>query len=62
METLQRLQQRLAGTAEERHAFLYLRRLRRPLEEEDVGQWMSGADHRDVQLVAVAPQARRRAR
>ena len=54
MEPLERLQHRLARPAEERDAFLDLRRLRRELQEHDVGQRMTGAEHRDPQLVAGA--------
>ena len=54
MHPLERLEDGLAGTAEERDAFLDLRGLRRVLEEEYVGERMAGSEHRDAQLVTGA--------
>ena len=50
-EPLQRLQQRVAGAAEEGDALGDLGRLRRVLEQEDVGQRVPGAEHGHVRLV-----------
>ncbi len=52
VQALQRLQDRLPRTAEERDTFLDLRRLRQVLQQEDVGQRMARADDRDPELVA----------
>ena len=54
-QPLQRLEDRLAGAAEERDALLDLRRLRRVLEQHDVGERMAGAEHRNAR----SPAARR---
>ena len=48
VQALQRLEERVAGAAVERDSLLQLRRLRRVLEEEDVGERMAGAENRDA--------------
>ena len=45
-QALERLQDRLARAAVERDALLHLRRLRRPLEQEDVRERVPRAEHR----------------
>ena len=45
VEPLQGLEQRLAGTPEERHPLLDLGRLRRPLEQEHVRERVSRSEH-----------------
>ena len=44
-QPLQRLEDRLAGAAVERHALLHLRRLRYRLQHEDVGEGMPRSQH-----------------
>src|SRR5439155_504736 len=48
VQALQRLEERVAGAAVEGDSLLQLRRLRRVLEEEDVGERMAGAENRDA--------------
>ena len=48
MQALQRLEERVASAAVEGDSLLQLRRLRRVLEEEDVGERMAGAENRDA--------------
>ena len=54
MEALQRLEDGLSGAPEERDALLDLRRLRRELQEHDVGEGMARPDDGDAQLVTGA--------
>ena len=54
VQPLQRLEHGLPGPAEERDALLDLGRLRGVLQEEDVGERVTGAEDRDAQLVARA--------
>jgi len=52
VEPLERLQHGLPLAAEERDALLDLRRSRRVLEEEDVGERMARSEHGNAELVA----------
>jgi len=54
VEPLERLEHGLPRTTEERHALLDLRRLRRELQKEDVGERVARAEHGHAQLVAGA--------
>ena len=51
-QPLQRLEERVAGASVERDSLLQLRRPRRVLEEEDVGERMARAEHRHARAGA----------